>query len=323
MLSSVPMTRPTARFRSASATPPTVVAASASGREAARKPLATVRAGCETAAMETRLRIGDVTLTRVLYLDAAIDPEATGLTPDEVTSVSWAEPLWADGDQVRAAACVWVIQSGGRTVVVDPAGNVDDILHDPATTADHQQGFAAAFARAGVEPAAVDAVVLSHIESVGMSAVRDGDDWRPFFPNSRLVVSDTAAADFGPNPPSELVAEAFGALFDAGLVDTFADGAELVPDVHAEWTGAHNPGHTAFHVGRAGAPQASFVGHLAVTPLHLATGPCLPQHPEPERAWAWLQAALADGRWLIGPLWPSPGALRWDGTAFVPFASTA
>ena len=78
--------------------------------------------------------------------------------------------------------------------------------------------------------------------------------------------------------------------------------------MRAEWTGMHNPGHCAFHVGDA----ASFVGHLAVTPLHLGTGPCPPQHADPEGAWRWLEAAKASGRILIGPLWPSPGAVRWD-----------
>lgn len=70
----------------------------------------------------------------------------------------------------------------------------------------------------------------------------------------------------------------------------------------------HNPGHCAFHVGA----EATYVGHLAVTPLHLATGPCPPQHADPEGAWTWLEAVKADGRILVGPLWPSPGALRWD-----------
>ena len=37
--------------------------------------------------MTTVLEFGDVLLTRVLYVDAAIDPAAVGLTPDEVGAV--------------------------------------------------------------------------------------------------------------------------------------------------------------------------------------------------------------------------------------------
>lgn len=270
--------------------------------------------------MTTVIRVGDVALTRVLYLDAAIDPEPTGLTPDDVRSVSWGEPTWSDGDQVRAAACAWVIESDGRTVVVDPAGNIDDILHDPATTRDHQHAFANAFANAGIALDTVDTVLLSHVESVGITAVRDGaapGGWRPFFPNARLLLSDTARAAFDRPSITDIVFEAFDALIAAEMVDTFADGAEVLPGVHAEWTGAHNPGHTAFHVGDPHAPEATFVGHLAVTPLHLVTGPCLPQHPDPDQAWQWLQRFSADERWLIGPLWPSPGAGRLTDAGFI------
>lgn len=252
--------------------------------------------------------VGDVRLTRVLYLEAAIDPLATGLTPDEVRAVPWAEPGWADDGQVRAASCAWVVEAGGRRIVVDPAGNLDEIIHDPGSTALHQQAYTDAFAAAGLPVDTIDTVLLSHIESVGLGAVRDGDGWRPFFPRARLLLSDAALAHEDAAPIGGDVGAAVAALRHAGLVDTFGDGDEVAPGVRAEWTGLHNPGHCAFHVGAG----ATFVGHLAVTPLHLATGPCAPQHADPDGAWHWLQDVKADSRVLVGPLWPSPGALRWN-----------
>ncbi|WP_426573744.1 hypothetical protein [Aquihabitans sp. McL0605] len=256
----------------------------------------------------TVIDLDGVRLTRVLYLDAAIDPEPTGLTPEEVRSVRWADPDWATDGQVRAASCAWVIETDGRRIVVDPSGNIDDLLHEPSSTAAHQEAYAAAFAAAGIPIETVDTVLLSHIESIGLSAVRDGDGWQPYFPNARILLSDAALAHSVAEPEGGDVEAAFAALRGAGLVDGFADGDEVAPGVRAEWTGMHNPGHCAFHVGDG----ATFVGHLAVTPLHLATGPCPPQHADPDGAWRWLQAAKAGGRILIGPLWPSPGALRWD-----------
>jgi hypothetical protein len=268
----------------------------------------------------TTLTIGDLRLTRVLYVDTAIDPAATGLSPDEVRGVAWGEPTWADGDKVRVAACAWVVEGHGRTIVVDPMGNADEILHDPASAAAHQGAVAGAFRAAGIEPDAVDTVLLSHIESVGMCAVRAGDGgpgWRPFFTNSRILLCEAARAAFPEPTVDGMVLEAFTSLFDLGLVDAFADGDEIVDGLRAEWTGAHNPGHAAFH---AGNPTAlTFVGHLAVSPLHLGTGPCKPQHPDPDRAWALLKSYAADGRVLVGPLWPSPGAGRWRDGAFVAF----
>jgi hypothetical protein len=272
--------------------------------------------------MPTVLRVAGTIITRVAYADAAIDPERTGLSVDDVRSVSWREPLWAEGDQVRAGACVWVVRNAHGTIVIDPAGNIDEILHDPATTKQHQDAFRASFDRAGIDVASVDAVVLSHVESVGMTAVRDdARGWHPFFPNSRLLLSDRALAAFDRSTAGDFVYDAFNALIDRDLVDTFADGDDVLPEVRAEWTGAHNPGHAAFHVGSADAPELTFVGHLALTPLHLATGPCPAQHPEPDRAWAWVTAAAQTGRWLAGPLWPAPGAVRWDGTTFVPWGA--
>src|SRR5262245_61712361 len=135
--------------------------------------------------MTTVLELGDVRLTRVLYVDALIDPAPVGLTPDEVRAVPWGPPTWADDGQVRAASCVWVISTGERNIAVDPSGNIDEILHDPSTTGAHQAAYAAAFSAAGIPIEAVDTVLLSHIESVGLSAVRDDSGWRPFFPNGR------------------------------------------------------------------------------------------------------------------------------------------
>ena len=187
-------------------------------------------------------------LTRVLYLEAAIDPAAAGLTPDEVRSVEWGEPLWAEDGQVRLASCVWVVSNGDRRVVIDPSGNLDDILHDRATTAHHQQAYRAAFAAAGIPVESVDTVLLSHIESVGLTAVRteDGTGWQMFFPNARVRISDAAQRDFDEHRPVGELGVAFAALMDAGLVDTYSDGDEVVSGLRVEWTGMHNPGPVSY-----------------------------------------------------------------------------
>lgn len=124
------------------------------------------------------IELGDLTLTRVLYLDAAIDSDVVGLTPDEVRAVTWGSPIWADDGHVRAASCAWVVSADGRHVVIDLSGNLDDILHDPASTGTHQAAYRAAFAAAGIPIETVDAVLLSHIESIGLTAVHTGNSWR-------------------------------------------------------------------------------------------------------------------------------------------------
>lgn len=181
---------------------------------------------------------------------------------------------------MRLASCAWVVSTAGRHVVVDPAGNLDDILHDPGSTGHHQKAYRAAFEAVGIPVESVDTVLLSHIESIGLTAVRDGNSWTTFFPNARVLISDTAKSNFADQPLSDDLRAVFTALFDASLIDTFTDGDEIVPGLVAEWTGMHNPGHSAFRVGS----DATFVGHLAVSPLHFATGPCPPQHASTRRS---------------------------------------
>ena len=47
------------------------------------------------------------------------------------------------------------------------------------------------------------------------------------------------------------------------------------------------------------------------------TGPCPQQHPRPDEAQSRIEALLEEDAVLIGPLWPTPGAGRWDGEKLV------
>ena len=260
------------------------------------------------------LEIGDLRLRRVLYVDALVPPEIMGLNAAQIEAVPWRVPEWGEGAQVRASASAWVVDAGGRRLVLDPMQAADDLLHDPASEQDQQRAISAVFAATGTPRESIDTVVMSHIEGIGMICARDAEGtWRRFFPNARVMVSE-AALDTGWDGAQDPYTLVWQQLFDEGVVDTFADGDEIVPGMRADVSTAHNPGHTVFHFGPG--PDATFVGHLAVSPLHLATGPCPQQHPEPERAWELLRGYADDGRMLLGPLWPSPGYGRWSEDAF-------
>jgi len=275
----------------------------------------------------TRITVEDLTLTRVLYTDALIDPGAAGLTAEQMTGVSWNDERWSANGELRVGAAAWVVSHGDRHMVIDPFGNADDIFHDAKYAGDHQRAIAAAFDGAGIPIDQVSAVVLSHIEGLGMSAIRAStvseadaagrDRWVPFFPNATISVSDASRANFDPSDGEHWTTDVWRQLFADDLVGTYSAGADLLPGMTAEFTGAHNPGHHVFQFGDPSRPTATYVGHLAVSPLHLSTGVCNPQHPEPERAWELLHSFADDGRVLLGPLWPSPGAGRWTGAEFV------
>lgn len=147
--------------------------------------------------MSTVLEVGEFLLTRVLYVDALIDPDAVGLTPDQVVAVDWGSPDWAQDGQVRAASCAWVISRGGRHVVVDPSGNIDEILHDPSTTAAHQAAYA-------------DAIVAS----------------QPRLPFD-TIESDLAARLLQTNGIGATVTEANAAI---GVAQAFLAGADVTQD---------------------------------------------------------------------------------------------
>jgi hypothetical protein len=263
------------------------------------------------------IRVGDVVLTRIGYADVGIDPARVGLTPEQVGAVTWAKPLWADGDEVRAGAAVWVIQDGDARIAVDPAQAADEVIRNDDDAALHQEAFAAVLEAAGIPRESITHAISTHIEGIGMWAWRNDDgSWVPFFPNASIMVPqrELDAIDRGEHPSPEHVA--FTQLRALGVYQAVADGDRVTEHVSLEFAGAHTPGHQFVRISSRG-EQAVMVGHLAVSPLHLVTGPCPQQHPRPDEAQLRIDALLEEDAVLIGPLWPTPGAGRWDGKQLV------
>ncbi len=264
--------------------------------------------------------VGDATLTRVLYADVVLEPEVLQLTGDEIRAVPWAEPRWAEDGRPRAAAAAWIIESDGHTIVVDPAQAADDLLRGTDAVA-HQQAFAAALDAAGFPRDAADVVVASHLDGIGMIAWRDADteadnaagQWEPFFPKARVLFhrAELDAIDRGECRAQGM--EALAALRAAGCVDAVDDRHVVTRDVTLEWTGAHSPGHQIVRVASRG-DRAVMLGHLAHRPLHGVIGRSELLHGDAPAAFARLRELRDSRDLLVGPLWPTPGAARWDGT---------
>ncbi len=266
----------------------------------------------------TVLELAHARLVRVGYADVPIPPELAGLRAADFAGIEWRSPLWAEGEQLRAGAAAWFADVGGKRLAFDPMQAADGVLRaDRGAETAHQAAIAKLCAEAGFARESVDELVMTHIEGVGMAAWRREDGrFEPFFPNAAIRVSAAAldsflAADSFHQDPLER--EAWSALVAAGVVAPYADGEALVAGLRAEVTNGHCPGHALLHFAEPGsdAVEATMLGHLAVSPLHLATGECPQQHYEPARAWSALRSAADDGRILIGPLWPTPGFGRW------------
>lgn len=264
-----------------------------------------------------RFVIGEVVLTRVPYFDVDLPSEAVALSAADVAGVPWATPVWAASDStLRIGQVFWVIESSGQTIVVDPCGASDAFLRtgDAATT--HQEAAFAAFRAAGFDPDTVDAVIMSHLDGIGMNALVDATGaWSAAFPNAPLLLSE-AEWDRIQNRNGVSGAEALRSLEAAGHVRTVSLPHAVTPEVTMVIAGGHTAGMATVVV-RSGGERALFLGHLAISPVHAAVSSEVVLHDDPALGAAalrrWLTDAETDGALLIGPLWPDPGAARVAG----------
>jgi glyoxylase-like metal-dependent hydrolase (beta-lactamase superfamily II) len=263
-----------------------------------------------------QLRIGDVALTRVEYFDIALPAEVASLTEAQVRAADGDGPTWASTDgQVVVGQAMWVLEAAGRTIVVDPCGASDDFLRSGPEARTHQEAMLAAMTAAGFPPGAVDLVVLSHLDGIGIVAVVDEQGrWSPAFPAARIVMN-AREVDFLASPAGAVVGGnvAFQELVAQGAVDPVGDDHEVADGVRLVHTGGHSDGHAVVRVA-SGGEEAVLLGHLAISPLSLLGPVAERAHADPARTDEVVDALLAEaverGTVLIGPLWPRPGAGR-------------
>lgn len=273
---------------------------------------------------EQRFDVGAVTLTRVPYFDVTLPAAAVALTPDEVGALPWAIGTWCAGpDEVRVGQVFWVVESADRTIVVDPCCASDSFLRTLPEALDHQDAAFAAFRAAGFDPDAVDTVVMSHLDGIGMNALVDADGrWRPAFPGASIVVGDVEW-ERTRGRADDADAAALLSLDAQGAVAVVPLPHRITPEVTMVTSGGHTAGHATLVVESEGS-RALFLGHLAVTPMQAAIERPVALHDDPElggRALRrWLADAAGDDALVIGPLWPAPGAahVRLDPVEVVP-----
>jgi glyoxylase-like metal-dependent hydrolase (beta-lactamase superfamily II) len=270
------------------------------------------------------LDVGGVHLTRVPYFDVPLDPSAVGLTTEEVAESGWAVPVWAtEGGQVLVGQAIWVLESGGQVIVVDPCCAADAFLRSGPEALGHQDAVIDALTRAGLPPERVDVVVLSHLDGIGMTAqVDEGGAWRPMFPNARVLLTATELSWLD-HAGEVLGLGALRALIAQGVVDGVPTPFELTPEVSIHLVGGHSPGHAIVRID-SGDQHVVLVGHLALSAIHLnpTTADRPSQHIDDGAATVALDElrgeAAATGASLIGPLWPYPGVVHLTGSDEIP-----
>jgi glyoxylase-like metal-dependent hydrolase (beta-lactamase superfamily II) len=259
-----------------------------------------------------------VALTRVPYFDVPLDAEVIGFSPQQVLEVPWGVPDWVTAEgRVLVGQAIWVIESEGQTVVVDPCGAADAFLRSGPEASIHEAAVIAAMASSGFPVHSVDIVVMSHLDGIGMAGSLDAEGhWSPLFPNARIVVSERELAHI---EATQGIGgrSAFRELAAQGVVDAVQCPYEITPHVTMEQTGGHSPGHCALRVG----DEAVLIGHLAINPVQVSGGVMPTAHSDPLQAFSYLEQELTwageNNALVIGPLWPDPGAGRVSGPPWV------
>lgn len=215
--------------------------------------------------------IGSIQVTRVV--EHAIEIPAPRLFPDHGSGLATA------GVQGNLPLSIhsWIVRTPERLIVIDTGiGNDRDRDGDPLFDHLHTD-FAERLAAAGVEREAVDTVIITHlhIDHVGWNTRREGDQWRPMFPNARYVFSAHELRAWQHDPKRATVyADSLQPILDAGLAQPYD--AQHPVDLGAGLAHLATPGHTPDHASIMLASE----GHYALFGGDVMHHPLQVEHPD-------------------------------------------
>jgi glyoxylase-like metal-dependent hydrolase (beta-lactamase superfamily II) len=185
---------------------------------------------------------------------------------------------------------------------------------------------------AGVHPADINAVVLTHLHSDHVGGLIDGD--KMVYPNATIYISQPEA-DFWLTPANKATATSRATPFfdpaqqsvapyqQAGRVKTYAPGAQLFPGIRAVALAGHTPGHQAFLLSSKG-QHMLFVGDVIHAGAVQFTDPAVTIDFDVDFAGAELargkafDEAAKQGYWIAAPhlSFPGIGHVRKDGKGY-------
>lgn len=187
----------------------------------------------------------------------------------------------------------WLVRHDGYVILID-AGIGNDKLRPQQKALDRLSNpFLARLRAAGVEPEAVDLVLVTHIHSdhVGWNTTLENDRWKPTFPNAQIIVSDLeyayglaltegnasdirAARDRAGMgepvrvPVSGTFSDSILALAPGSVRRIAIDGSELLTGVRFLRTPGHSIDHASIEVESEG-QTALFTGDVFHHPIEV------------------------------------------------------
>lgn len=216
--------------------------------------------------MADPVAIGKVTVLPVQ--DAAISGSRPFMFP-QITEEQWQpwQQYLNPRGNLRMNIGTFVVRSEGKTILVDTG------LGDKPREGYPPGVMLANLAAAGVQPDAVDLVVITHlhIDHVGWNTVRRDGAWAPTFPRARYIIARREWEHF--SQPEQV--EKLEYMRDSVLPLEGTGQLDLVDEQHrvsGELTLVPAPGHTPAHVCVAivsGAERAMIIGDMAHHPVQL------------------------------------------------------
>jgi len=229
-----------------------------------------------------------------------------GSTPQQWERIRAEHPeaFEPDGEWVLHFHCFVLDIPHGPTVLVDTG--VGD-RHSPAASWAPVPGrLVEALSSAGLSPADIDVVVLTHLHSDHASgAVADG---APVFPNARHVVQRRELEWIAANPESPVGGQTVRPLREAGCLDPLDGPSPLAGKVELVPTPGHTPGHQSVVIDDH---RLVVAGDVVLHPIHLLDPSVRYAHDEDPEAAAATRAALLErvrdrGGLLAAPHLPAP-----------------
>jgi glyoxylase-like metal-dependent hydrolase (beta-lactamase superfamily II) len=226
---------------------------------------------------QARWQVGDVAVTVVVEEQTDhIPPELffPAATAEAVARHAWVIPDFADeAGRIGMRIQAFVVEAGGRTIVVDPCVGNGKTLAMPFWN-DQQWPFWERFEAAGFTADGVDLVVHTHLHAdhVGWDTRLVDGAWVPTFAGARHLYNDAQLTWLrapGGYDNDNVLAQSVQPVLDAGLGDGgtadagHGDGLRLAP------SGGHTPGHVSLWI-ESGGDVALLTGDFFHHPVQCA-----------------------------------------------------
>jgi glyoxylase-like metal-dependent hydrolase (beta-lactamase superfamily II) len=224
-----------------------------------------------------RWRIGDVTITRIVELEATggsrfILPDAT---PEAVLAHRWLQPHFIDErGRLRMSVHALVVDTPAQRIMVDTCIGNDKERSIPAWSKLHGP-FLEDLAAAGCPPDSIDTVLCTHlhVDHVGWNTMLVNDRWVPTFPKARYLMERTELAYWQSRQEEDdhhrSFADSVRPVLDAGLVDLVGTDHRLCDEVSLVPTPGHTPGHVSVRIASRGT-EALISGDFLHHPCQMA-----------------------------------------------------